>query len=95
MIKIVGICLLIAAAFKVGRLAYNALVSALADKFAAIQNATPSGVSVTATFLAKANYVLPISEMFSLLAVYLTMAGLCLSVKCLIAAYKAIPFKSA
>lgn len=94
-VKIVGVCLLIAGAFKVGRLAYNTLVGALATKLAALDSAAPSGVSATTAFLAKANYVLPLSEMFALLAVYVVIAGICMSLKCIIAGYKAIPFKSA
>ena len=93
--KIVGICLLIAGAFKVGRLAYVALCSAVSSYLLRISQSTPSGVSATASFLAKANYCLPISELFALLAVYVSFCGFCLALKFAIASYKAIPFKSA
>ena len=94
-VKIVVVCTLIVAAFKAGRYAYNLLVDSVGDYISRISDGVPTGLSASASFLAKANYVLPISEMFALLSVYVTLAGLCLGLKCVIAGYKAIPFKSA
>lgn len=94
-VKIVIVCTLIVAAFKAGKYAYGVLVESVSNYFDSLSASAPSAVSASASFLAKANYVLPISEMFALLAVYVTCAGFCLGLKCVIAAYKAIPFKSA
>ncbi len=95
-VKIVGVCALIAGAFKVGILAYRTLVDNVSMWINELVNNVPNNnVSVVFSYLAKANYVLPLSEMFGLLSVYASFAAACLVIKGLIASYKAIPFKSA
>lgn len=94
-VKIVIVCSLITAAFWLGVKVYSALMSTLQEYFSEIAAASPSGTSGTVDILAKANYVLPVSEMLALLVVYVTFASLCLSVKFILMGYKAIPFKNA
>lgn len=93
-VKIVFVCTLITAAFYLGRKVYLALVSALQSYFTEMTNNSVVAPAYTGSLLAKANYVLPVSEMFALLTVYLVFAGLCLSVRFILAGYKAIPFKN-
>ena len=94
-IKIVGVCILITAAFKLGRFAYSALVDTVDSYLGDIAANAPQGRAAAFSVLAKANYCLPVSETFALLLVYVTFASLCLGLKFVIAGYKAIPFKSA
>lgn len=94
-VKIVIVCTLVITAFWLGVKVYSYLIETLTGYFSDLSAASPSGVQGTAAILAKANYVLPVSEMFALLAVYITFASLCLSVKFVLMGYKAIPFKNA
>ena len=94
-VKIVLVCTLIITAFWLGRKVYILFNTALQEYFSDMAGVVPQSPSGVASFLAKANYVLPITEMFALLSVYIVFAGLCLSVKFLISGYKAIPFKNA
>lgn len=94
-VKIIVVCTLICSAFYLGRKVYIFFNDTLHDYFSQMSGVTPQGSSGVASILAKANYVLPVTEMFALLSVYIVFAGLCLSVKFLISGYKAIPFKSA
>ena len=94
--KIVLVCLLIIAAFRVGLFAHGWVMDSVTDYLMHIEEIAPtSSPSPVVSFLAKANYCLPISEMFALLSVYISFCGFCLGIKFLIASYKAIPFKSA
>lgn len=95
-VKIIIVCTLICTAFYLGRKAYIYFTGLLSQYMSDISAASPQGASFSgASLLAKANYVLPVSEMFALLGVYIVFAGLCLSLKFIIAGYKALPFKSA
>ena len=96
MVKIIICCTMLVAAFYVGKSLYSALVSQVATYIGGIQSSSPGAApSTSLAILAKANYVLPITEMFALLAVYVSFAGFCLALKGLISGYKAIPFKAA
>lgn len=94
-VKIVIVCTLITMAFYFGRKAYIFFNDLLKEHLNQIAASTPTGPGAGVSILAKANYVLPVSEMFALLSVYLTFAALCLSLKFIIMGYKAIPFKNA
>lgn len=94
-VKIVGVCILITAAFKVGLMAYTWICGAVGEHLQAIRDSAPTAVNTTFSLLAKVNYCVPVSETFALLAVYVSFAGLCLGLKFAIASYKAIPFKQA
>lgn len=94
-VKIVAVCALIVAAFKVGIIAYTAICSTVTTYLNRLNDSAPHGVSTTFSLLAKVNYCVPVSETFALLAVYVSFAALCLGLKFAIASYKAIPFKNA
>lgn len=95
-VKIIAVCTVMLAAFYVGKQLYSSLVTQAAQYLGNISNSSPgSAGSVSFSLLAKANYVLPITEMFALLVVYVSFAGFCLALKGLIAGYKSIPFKAA
>lgn len=94
-VKIVVVCTLICTAFYLGRKVYLFFNQLLTSYIGQLSSATPTVGAYSGSLLAKANYVLPVTEMFALLGVYLVFAGLCLSLKFIIAGYKAIPFKSA
>lgn len=95
-VKIIMVCTIVLSAFYVGKRLYSLLVDQVAVYLSQISAASPgSAGSVSFGLLAKANYVLPITEMFALLVVYVSFAGFCLALKGLIAGYKSIPFKGA
>lgn len=95
-VKIILVCTILISAFYVGKALYSGLVEQVATYLGNIASSSPgSAGSVAFSLLSKANYVLPLTEMFALLVVYVSFAGFCLALKGLIAGYKAIPFKAA
>lgn len=93
-VKIVIVCGLLITAFESGLKAYTWLFQHF-QNFLTSLGSFPAGGGGNLSLLAKVNYCIPLSEMLSLLAVYITFASMCLSFKGVLCLYRAIPFKSA
>lgn len=92
-VKIVIVCGLLITAFESGLKAYTWLFQHFQNFLKSLDGFNAGGGNLS--LLAKVNYCIPLSEMLSLLAVYITFASMCLSFKGVLCLYRAIPFKSA
>lgn len=92
-VKIVIVCGLLITAFESGLKAYTWLFQHFQNFLKSLDSFHAGGGNLS--LLAKVNYCIPLSEMLSLLAVYITFAAMCLSFKGVLCLYRAIPFKSA
>lgn len=80
-------------AIKMSLYVMGAINSSIGDVSSALGGVSSGGVSV-ASFLAKANYILPLNEMFVLFGVYVSLVGSCLVIRGLTAIYRLIPLKA-
>lgn len=92
--KVAITCILIITSFWAGIKIYTQLVHLLDLHISNLGTNLPHGVNGALDILSKANYCLPVSEMLSLLAVYVTCWGSCMLIRFMLSMYRTVPFKN-